>query len=127
MLCARSWARAATSSIASVPASQHAGHSAASLARTMTTLRAFVDDHRNCEDIGMSFMVANVTHAPPMWVKGSYQDYGQWFGSSGGISSGSTHQDTRDLCIDTFTRLFGRMPLVTGHHKSIPAKSAWLW
>jgi len=93
----------------------------------MTTLRAFVDDHRNCEDIGMSFMVANFTHAPPMWVKGSYQDYGQWFGSSGGISSGSTHQDTRDLCIDTFTRLFGRMPLVTGHHKSIPAKSAWLW
>lgn len=27
---------------------------------------------RNCEDIAMSFLVANVTDAPPIWVKGNY-------------------------------------------------------
>ncbi len=26
---------------------------------------------RNCEDIAMSFLVANATSAPPLWVKGS--------------------------------------------------------
>lgn len=25
---------------------------------------------RNCEDIAMSFLVANATGAPPIWVKG---------------------------------------------------------
>lgn len=25
---------------------------------------------RNCEDIAMSFLVANATDAPPIWVKG---------------------------------------------------------
>lgn len=27
-------------------------------------------DIRNCEDIAMSFLVANATGAPPIWVKG---------------------------------------------------------
>ena len=27
---------------------------------------------RNCEDIAMSFLVANVTGAPPVWVQGLY-------------------------------------------------------
>jgi hypothetical protein len=26
---------------------------------------------RNCEDIAMSFLVANATSAPPLWVKGN--------------------------------------------------------
>ncbi|XP_064973309.1 glycosylinositol phosphorylceramide mannosyl transferase 1 isoform X2 [Musa acuminata AAA Group] len=33
------------------------------------SIRHYVTEHRNCEDIAMSFLVANVTGAPPIWVK----------------------------------------------------------
>lgn len=28
--------------------------------------------NRNCEDIAMSFLVANATGAPPIWAKGNF-------------------------------------------------------
>ncbi|MCO5581318.1 hypothetical protein L7F22_035197 [Adiantum nelumboides] len=34
-------------------------------------IRDYVTWKRNCEDIAMSFLVANITKAPPIWVKGS--------------------------------------------------------
>ncbi|KAJ6317762.1 hypothetical protein OIU76_013326 [Salix suchowensis] len=34
------------------------------------SIKAFVTKNRNCEDIAMSFLVANATGAPPIWVKG---------------------------------------------------------
>ncbi|KAG1337739.1 glycosyltransferase family 64 protein C4 [Cocos nucifera] len=33
-------------------------------------IRDYVTKNRNCEDIAMSLLVANVTGAPPIWVKG---------------------------------------------------------
>lgn len=41
-----------------------------------------LDFTRNCEDIAMSFLVANATGAPPIWVKGnhiSYANLNTWF------------------------------------------------
>ena len=41
-------------------------------------IRAHVDTHRNCEDIAMAFLVANVTAAPPVYVRSpSLRDLGQ--------------------------------------------------
>ncbi|URE45510.1 Glycosyl transferase family 64 domain [Musa troglodytarum] len=34
------------------------------------SIRHYVTKYRNCEDIAMSFLVANTTGAPPIWVKG---------------------------------------------------------
>ncbi|KAJ6429246.1 hypothetical protein OIU84_020802 [Salix udensis] len=34
------------------------------------SIKEFVTKNRNCEDIAMSFLVANATGAPPIWVKG---------------------------------------------------------
>ena len=33
-------------------------------------IRELVDDERNCEDIAMQFLIANVTSLPPIYVKG---------------------------------------------------------
>ena len=39
---------------------------------------AYVDTHRNCEDIAMAFMVANLTRAPPEYVRApALRDLGQ--------------------------------------------------
>ncbi|XP_058735307.1 glycosylinositol phosphorylceramide mannosyl transferase 1-like isoform X2 [Vicia villosa] len=35
-----------------------------------SSIREYVTKNRNCEDIAMSFLVANATGAPPLWVKG---------------------------------------------------------
>ncbi|RZB67682.1 Glycosyltransferase family 64 protein C4 isoform C [Glycine soja] len=35
-----------------------------------SSIREYVTKNRNCEDIAMSFLVANATGAPPIWVKG---------------------------------------------------------
>ncbi|XP_065027646.1 glycosylinositol phosphorylceramide mannosyl transferase 1-like isoform X2 [Musa acuminata AAA Group] len=34
------------------------------------SIRHYVTKYRNCEDIAMSFLVANTTGSPPIWVKG---------------------------------------------------------
>ncbi|XWS74837.1 hypothetical protein CRYUN_Cryun01aG0032100 [Craigia yunnanensis] len=34
------------------------------------SIKEFITRNRNCEDIAMSFLVANATGAPPIWVKG---------------------------------------------------------
>ena len=37
----------------------------------MQVVHDYVDEHRNCEDLAMSFVVANITRRPPIWVRGS--------------------------------------------------------
>ena len=96
----------------------------------LVSARKHVDSHRNCEDILMSFVVANTTKAPPLWFRAPYSDYGQSILSLGhhaGISSGVDHIETRGDCITTFARLFGTMPLVTSHAKVVDARMEWVW
>jgi hypothetical protein len=38
--------------------------------RMLPSIRDYVNENRNCEDIAMSFLVANVTGSPPIWVQG---------------------------------------------------------
>lgn len=41
-------------------------------------VHAYVDAHRNCEDIAMAFLVANLTAAPPEYVRApALRDLGQ--------------------------------------------------
>jgi hypothetical protein len=39
-------------------------------------VRDLVDKRRNCEDIAMQFLIANVTQLPPIYVKGHLGDHG---------------------------------------------------
>ncbi|GJN39298.1 hypothetical protein PR202_gb28407 [Eleusine coracana subsp. coracana] len=77
---------------------------------------------RNCEDIAMSFLVANVTGAPPIWVQGRIYEIG-----SSGISSLKGHSLQRSRCLNTFAAMYGHMPLVATTVKAIDSRRSWFW
>lgn len=70
----------------------------------------YVDKYKNCEDVAMSILVANVTRAEsearvpaiPIYVEGSIADTGL----SNGISSGTGHMDRRSRCLSDITRIY---------------------
>ncbi|KAH7431544.1 hypothetical protein KP509_08G054700 [Ceratopteris richardii] len=85
-------------------------------------IRDYVTSKRNCEDIAMSFLVANITRAPPIWVKGKIFEIG-----SSGISSLSGHSKHRSACLNAFADIYGHMPLIPSNLKAVDARTAWIW
>lgn len=74
---------------------------------------AYVERHRNCEDIAMAFVVANATGSAPVYVPMPWGHLMRDVGRHSGISSGGTHQEARTACLNAFTACFGgRNPLV---------------
>ncbi|KAJ0044636.1 hypothetical protein Pint_06455 [Pistacia integerrima] len=86
------------------------------------SIREYVTKNRNCEDIAMSFLVANVTDSPPIWVKGKIYEIG-----STGISSMGGHTEKRTQCVNRFAAEFGRMPLVSTSVKAVDSRNLWFW
>lgn len=86
------------------------------------SIREFTTKNRNCEDIAMSFLVANVTGSPPIWVKGKIFEIG-----STGISSLGGHTEKRSQCVNRFAMEYGRMPLVSTSMKAVDSRSSWFW
>ncbi|KAF5736592.1 glycosyltransferase family 64 protein C4 [Tripterygium wilfordii] len=87
-----------------------------------TSIREYVTKNRNCEDIAMSFLVANATGAPPIWVKGKIFEIG-----STGISSLGGHIDRRTRCVNRFATEYGKMPLVSTSVKAVDSRNTWFW
>lgn len=87
-----------------------------------SSIREFVTKNRNCEDIAMSFLIANATRAPPIWVKGKIYEIG-----STGISSLGGHNSRRSHCVDRFSVEYGGMPLVSTSVKAIDSRVSWFW
>ena len=46
----------------------------------------YIDKNRNCEDLAMAHVIANISHAAPVWVQGTVFEIADF-----GISSGSDH------------------------------------
>ncbi|XP_043722797.1 glycosylinositol phosphorylceramide mannosyl transferase 1-like isoform X2 [Telopea speciosissima] len=87
-----------------------------------TSIREYVAKNRNCEDIAMSFLVANTTGAPPIWVKGKIFEIG-----STGISSLGGHNKRRTQCVNKFVGEYGRMPLVSTSVKAVDSRNSLFW
>eukprot|EP00638_Chattonella_subsalsa_P004974 CAMPEP_0117746040 /NCGR_PEP_ID=MMETSP0947-20121206/7720_1 /TAXON_ID=44440 /ORGANISM="Chattonella subsalsa, Strain CCMP2191" /LENGTH=420 /DNA_ID=CAMNT_0005563309 /DNA_START=325 /DNA_END=1587 /DNA_ORIENTATION=+ len=89
-------------------------------------IRNFVDDKKNCEDIAMSFMVANETGMPPIYVRGNLKDYGVFNGISTTKWSNGGHMKERNECLNKLVQFYdGKMPLVKGHTIAASA-SSWM-
>ncbi|GMI86257.1 ECTOPICALLY PARTING CELLS, GIPC MANNOSYL-TRANSFERASE1 [Hibiscus trionum] len=86
------------------------------------SIKEYITKSRNCEDIAMSFLVANATSSPPIWVKGKIFEIG-----STGISSMGGHSERRTECVNKFVDEFGRMPLVPTSMKAIDSRNSWSW
>uniref|UniRef100_A0A7N0THD0 Glycosyl transferase 64 domain-containing protein n=1 Tax=Kalanchoe fedtschenkoi TaxID=63787 RepID=A0A7N0THD0_KALFE len=87
-----------------------------------SSIKEYITKNRNCEDIAMSFLVANVTGSPPIWVQGKINEIG-----STGISSLGGHTEKRSECVNWFAAEFGRMPLVPTSLKAVDSRRSWLW
>jgi hypothetical protein len=91
-----------------------------------SSIRNYVDDHRNCEDIAMSFLVANETSLPPIYVRGTLKDYGAFNGISTSKWNKAGHMQERNTCLNELVEYYdGKMPLVKGHFVAAPAHS-WM-
>ncbi|XP_047329281.1 glycosylinositol phosphorylceramide mannosyl transferase 1 [Impatiens glandulifera] len=86
------------------------------------SIREFITKNRNCEDIAMSFLVANATNAPPIWVKGKIYEIG-----ATGISSLGGHIEKRSHCVNRFVAEYGRMPLTLTSMKAVDSRNVWFW
>ncbi|KAG6152178.1 hypothetical protein E4U37_004145 [Claviceps purpurea] len=80
-----------------------------------TKIRAYVDQHFNCEDIAMNYLVSMLTGEGPLLVKG--KDPYVMLSPPTGISTKPGHLEARTQCLNDFNKLFGCMPLIeeTGH------------
>jgi hypothetical protein len=63
----------------------------------------YVDDHMNCEDLAMQFLISNVSGLPPIYVRSDVYDVGVL----GGISTRSGHMGARSDCLNDMIKLFG--------------------
>jgi len=81
----------------------------------------WIDEHSNCEDILMSFMIANKTRMSPIWVSGHYYDSGAFEG----LSMKLNHKSVRTECVQNFTKDFGYNPLVYSYQKVYPVRTLW--
>ncbi|CAN0198081.1 unnamed protein product [Ectocarpus sp. 4 AP-2014] len=84
-------------------------------------LLAYIDEHRNCEDIAMSVVVAKFHKTPPVWVGGRVKEIG-----GDGISGLAHHFDARSNCVDFFAEEFGDMPLLESSVKVYPMHTGLL-
>jgi hypothetical protein len=84
----------------------------------------YVDEHKNCEDIAMAFLVAR--HAKtsgsigsgkqqysadcPVYIHGNIQDQGLFNGIStgGGSLAPRGHMEKRSMCLDALTEIYNK-------------------
>lgn len=102
----------------------------------MADMRRVVDRERNCEDILMNFVVADMSNAGPIMVaaqrirdwgdpRNEYDDGNERLRLRGGVSEvglsnrKGEHRKRRGRCITEFHRRLGRMPLRYSYGKSV--------
>jgi hypothetical protein len=98
---------------------------------------ADIDKNRNCEDLAMAYVVARVSHTPPVWVQAVVHETADF-----GISTGASHFDDRSNCLTKLRQLSMNtsaassghhmsqkesLPLVPSYQKAIPLSGAWDW
>ncbi|XP_049820958.1 exostosin-2 isoform X2 [Aethina tumida] len=85
-----------------------------------TDIKDWVDDHMNCEDIAMNFLVANVTNKPPIKVTPRKKFKCPECVNNEMLSADLGHMVERSQCINKFAKDFGRMPLKSVEFRADP-------
>ncbi|XP_017768958.1 PREDICTED: exostosin-2 [Nicrophorus vespilloides] len=85
-----------------------------------TGVKNWVDDHMNCEDIAMNFLVANITNKPPIKVAPRKKFKCPECTNNEMLSADLGHMVERSQCVDFFTKAFGRMPLQSVEFRADP-------
>lgn len=75
------------------------------------SIKTWVDDHMNCEDIAMNFLVTNMTGKAPIKVAPRKKFKCPECTNTEMLSSDLSHMMERSKCINTFAEMYGYMPL----------------
>ena len=75
-------------------------------------IKSWVDDHMNCEDIALNFLIANTTGKPPIKVT-PRQKFKCPECLNLGLSADLSHMVERSECITRFEDIYQTIPLKT--------------
>nr|XP_027195106.1 exostosin-2-like [Dermatophagoides pteronyssinus] len=85
------------------------------------TIRKWVDDNMNCEDIAMNFLVSNVTGKAPIKVTPRKKFKCPECSKANSLSTDVVHHlQLRSRCIDHFSKIYRMMPLKAVEFRSDP-------
>ncbi|WAR07680.1 EXT2-like protein [Mya arenaria] len=83
-------------------------------------IKAWVDDHMNCEDIAMNFLISNITGKAPIKVTPRKKFKCPECTNTEMLSADITHMVERSECINKFTDVYQAMPLKTVEFRADP-------
>ncbi|XP_077999813.1 exostosin-2-like [Glandiceps talaboti] len=83
-------------------------------------IKNWVDEHMNCEDIAMNFIVSNYTGKSPIKVTPRKKFKCPECTGEQIISADQSHMVERSECITRFAEIYGRMPLKTVEFRADP-------
>lgn len=83
-------------------------------------IKEFVDEHMNCEDIAMNFLVANITNKPPIKVAPRKKFKCPECKNTEMLSADLNHMMERTACINRFASIYGTMPLKSVEYRADP-------
>ncbi|XP_063984975.1 exostosin-2 [Diachasmimorpha longicaudata] len=83
-------------------------------------IKSWVDEHMNCEDIAMNFLVANVTGKAPIKVTPKKKFRCPECTNTEMLSADLAHMAERTQCINTFSRIYRSMPLKSVEFRADP-------
>lgn len=83
-------------------------------------IKSWVDEHMNCEDIAMNFLIANTTGKAPIKVTPRQKFKCAECVNGPMISADITHMVERTECINKFTGIYNVMPLKTVEFRADP-------
>nr|KAG5691593.1 hypothetical protein BaRGS_023721 [Batillaria attramentaria] len=83
-------------------------------------MKAWVDDHMNCEDIAMNFLIANTTGNAPIKVAPRKKFKCPQCTNTEMLSADITHMVERSECINQFAAIYQSMPLRTVEFRADP-------
>ncbi|KAI4504281.1 hypothetical protein M0802_000752 [Mischocyttarus mexicanus] len=83
-------------------------------------IKEWVDEHMNCEDIAMNFLVANTTGKAPIKVTPKKKFRCPECTNTEMLSADLTHMVERTQCINKFSSIYGTMPLKSIEFRADP-------
>jgi len=83
-------------------------------------IKTWVDDHMNCEDIAMNFLVANITGKAPIKVAPRKKFKCPECVNMEMLSVDLSHMTERSECINRFAQIYGRLPLQSVEFRADP-------
>jgi len=83
-------------------------------------IKTWVDDHMNCEDIAMNFLVANITGKAPIKVAPRKKFKCPECVNMEMLSVDLSHMTERSECINRFAEIYGHLPLQSVEFRADP-------